>query len=65
MTFKGEIKYFAHISQEGAESFYKAMQEIIPRVGNHYAEIQYSTTMQPNGIALFSAIVIGREREGE
>lgn len=65
MGFKGEIKYIGHVSNTDGLEFYKGVRRLIESMGNLYAEIQYQTTMQPDGSALFSALVIGRLREDE
>jgi hypothetical protein len=65
MGFNGEIKYIGHVSDTDGLEFYKGVRRLIESMGDLYAEIQYQTTMQPDGRALFSALVIGRLREDE
>lgn len=63
----GDIKYLAHISQYTPEAFYEGLGEQIEECCRQdlYTEIQYQTTMEPTGRALFSAIVLGRTKEAE
>lgn len=62
----GEVRYIAHISQDNPTQFYRSLKSKIEEVpSNLYAEVQYHTTIQPNGKALFSAIILGRETEAK
>jgi hypothetical protein len=64
MSFKGEIKYMTHISQDDPDKFFRCVKQAVDSGDYHdlYVEIQYSTAMQPDGRCLFSALIIGRVR---
>lgn len=63
----GDIKYLAHVSQYTPVAFYEALGAKIEDCYRQdlYTEIQYQTTVEPTGRALFSAIVLGRTKEVE
>jgi hypothetical protein len=65
MAFKGEIKRTALASQDDAKSFYRGLNDKISEFGDLYVEVHYQTAMQPDGRALFSALLIGRARHDD
>jgi len=58
------INKVAHISMEGADEFFATLSRYIYiseyESDGMKVEIQYDTCMQPNGKALFSAVILGR-----
>jgi len=56
------INKVAHISVEGADEFFATLSRYISEYESDgmKVEIQYDTCMQPNGKALFSAVILGR-----
>ncbi|MEH7521719.1 hypothetical protein V7149_00330 [Bacillus sp. JJ1503] len=57
----GKIKNFTHVAQENADVFFEKVSKRLQELANLDVEVQYQCTMQPNGVALFSAVIIGRE----
>lgn len=57
------IRHLAHVSNEDGNVFYDHVLNTIGRFHGYDVEVQYQTTMQPNGKALFSALILGREKE--
>lgn len=64
MSYKGEIKFAALISNNDGEIFRKQIAEHV-EIGckNLYAEIQYQPLINLNGIVCWTAFVVGRVRE--
>lgn len=60
----GKIEMVAHISIEGANEFFAELRNRISEYESKglVVEVQYNTCMQPNGIALFSAVILGRKK---
>jgi hypothetical protein len=58
----GEIKYMSHVANDNARTFYEHVKEAIEKAGELYVEVQYQQSIQLNGKALWSALIIGRER---
>lgn len=65
MAFKGEIKRTAQVSQTNIMDFYRCLNAEIGKFDDLYVEVQYQTSMQPDGRALFSALLIGRARHDD
>lgn len=63
----GKIARHAHISFDDTKTFFESLTEHIREFNKlgYFTEIQYQTSMQLNGKALFSAIILGREKEAE
>lgn len=62
----GTIKRVSHVSFNDVYEFYKGLRDQIDRMPDSLdVEIQYQTTMQPDGRALFSALILGRTRADE
>lgn len=61
----GKIKYYAHFSQGSCDDFFGKLERHITeaQAQSLNVEVQYQTTMQPDGQAVFSAILLGRELE--
>jgi len=62
---KGAIAMSAHVSNVDGNGFYHDVAKCINEMQgiNLEIEVQYQTTMYPNGIALYSALILGREKE--
>ena len=60
---RGDIKYLAHIAQEGPQNFFKELQGKLEEASWLDVEVQYASVIQHNGIVLFSAMILGRLRE--
>jgi len=58
----GQISRTAHISIDSADAFGKHLTKSIDEMQSKglLVEVQYQTTMQPNGQAIFSAVIFGR-----
>lgn len=58
----GQISKTAHISIDSANAFGKHLVERIDEMQSEglLVEVQYQTTIQPNGQAIFSAVIFGR-----
>lgn len=56
------INKVTHISTEDADEFFATISRHISEYESDgmKVEIQYDTCMQPNGKALFSAVILGR-----
>jgi hypothetical protein len=65
MAFKGGIKRTAQVSQTNIMDFYRCLNEEIGKFDDLYVEVQYQTSMQSDGRALFSALLIGRARHDD
>jgi len=59
---RGDVSYVAHIAQESANDFYEKLQGKLAEGAGLDVEVQYNTVIQHTGLALFSAVIIGRLR---
>lgn len=59
----GQIVKTGHLSIEGATPFFEALARRITEYQSEglVVEVQYQAAMQLNGIALFSAVILGRK----
>lgn len=62
MRFEGEVGYFSQVMNYDPEKFYADVQEQLAKCEDFQPEVHYQMTMQPNGRALQSALIIGRVR---
>lgn len=60
----GQIVMTAHIAIEGADSFFAALTKRIDEYQTKKlaVEVQYQPIIQLNGNALFTAVILGREK---
>jgi hypothetical protein len=59
---KGEIRRIYHVACDDGKDFFENVKTAIESMGELYVEIQYQQSIQLNGKALWSALIIGRER---
>jgi hypothetical protein len=59
---KGEIKRLSHVADVDGKSFFDKVKREIELMDDLYVEIQYQQSIQLDGRALWSAMIIGRER---